>query len=310
MLKLIFCCVFCCFTSYSGAQDHNKEASIEIDSFFQPSENFNKKRGVYNSVGVASAWTGSMIGLHQVWYKQVEKSSWNTFDDSKSWLQMDKAGHFYTSYKLNALTTDLYRWSGMQTKYATWLGITVSIGFQTTLEFFDAHTQDWGWSWTDFSTNIFGASSYAAQIHFWNEERFIPKFSYSPTPFAEIRPSVLGRTFSERLLKDYNGQTYWLSFSPGSFFKNKRIPEWACVSIGYSAHEKLVGSASYFTDPETGQDYFEQREILISLDIDFSKISVKRPWIRTFLQQLNHLKVPFPTLLFRNGNVLLKPLYF
>ncbi len=142
MLKLIFCCVFCCFTSYSGAQDHNKEASIEIDSFFQPSENFNKKRGVYTSVGVASAWTGSMIGLHQVWYKQIEKSSWNTFDDSKSWLQMDKAGHFYTSYKLNALTTDLYRWSGMQTKYATWLGITVSIGFQTTLEFFDAHTQD------------------------------------------------------------------------------------------------------------------------------------------------------------------------
>jgi hypothetical protein len=120
----------------------------------------------------------------------------------------------------------------------------------------------------------------------------------------------LGRTFSERLLKDYNGQTYWLSFSPGSFFKNKRIPEWACVSIGYSAHEKLVGSASYFTDPETGQDYFEQREILISLDIDFSKISVKRPWIRTFLQQLNHLKVPFPALLFRNGNVLIKPLYF
>lgn len=282
----------------------------EKTPFFSPSPTFNKNRFIWTSVGIGGTWAGGMIGLNEIWYSQVTKSPWNSFDDSKNWLQMDKAGHFYTANKLNSLTTEMYQWSGVKNKNAIWYGLGVSLGFQTTLEFLDAFTQDWGWSWGDMTANILGTASYTTQKLIWDEERIITKFSYSPTEFASIRPNVLGSTFPERLLKDYNGQTYWLSFSPGTFLKNSRIPKWACLSFGYSAHEKLVGSEGYYLDPATGIEYFEQREFLLSLDIDFSRIPVKRPWLKALLKQFNYLKVPFPALLVRDGRLIAKPFYF
>ena len=279
-------------------------------TFFAKDWRFNRNRFIWSSVGIGSAWGGSMIGLNQVWYRQINKSAWNTFDDSKNWLQMDKVGHFYAAYKINALATELYEWSGVKSKNAVWYGVGVSLGFQTTLELLDAHTEEWGWSWGDVAGNVLGSAGYLTQKLIWNEQRIIPKFSYTPTEFAEIRPSVLGGTFAESLLKDYNGQTYWLSVSPGAFFKNSKIPKWACISIGYSAHEKLVGSEAFYQDPITGLEYNEQREFLFSLDIDFSRIPVKRPWVRAILKKLNYLKIPFPALMLRDGKLMARPFYF
>ena len=102
-------------------------------TFFTPSPYFKKNRFIWTSVGIGSAWGGSMIGLSQIWYSQINKSPWNIFDDSKNWLQMDKGGHFYTAYKLNAFTTEMYEWSGVKSKNAVWYGLGVSLGFQTTL---------------------------------------------------------------------------------------------------------------------------------------------------------------------------------
>lgn len=273
-------------------------------------QEFNKNRFICTSVGIVGTWGGGMVGLHQIWYSKINKSVWNTFDDSKNWLQMDKAGHFYSAYKINSLTTELYEWSGLKSKNAVMYGFGISLGFQTTLEFFDAFTEEWGWSWADMTANVLGSGSYLAQKLIWNEQRIIPKFSYHPTEFAAIRPNVLGGTFMESMLKDYNGQTYWLSFSPGTFFKESKLPKWACISLGYSAHEKLVGSEPYYLDPLTGIEYHEQREFLLSFDIDFSRIPAKRAWVRATLKQLNYLKVPFPTLLLRNGRLIARPIYF
>ena len=68
----------------------------------------------------------------------------------------------------------------------------------------------------------------------WGEQRFRLKYSYYPSPYAQYRPELLGRSFSESWLKDYNGQTYWLSFSPRSFMESSRFPAWLCLSLGNS----------------------------------------------------------------------------
>jgi hypothetical protein len=271
--------------------------------FFTPSDSLNKGRLIGVSVGVGSVWAGSMIGLSQVWYNDSEKTKWHAFNDSKDWLQMDKAGHYYTAYKLNMLTTDLFRWSGFNRRKSLWLGTGVSLGYQTTLEMLDAYNAAWGFSWSDMLANGLGTASYMAQQLIWDEERFIPKFSYYPTKYASVRPEILGNNFAESLLKDYNGQTYWLSFSPGTFMKDSKFPKWACISIGYGIDKKLVGSEEYYLDTATGNEYFSSREILLSLDIDFSKIPVKKPWLKALLKQFNYLKVPFPAVGIRNGKV-------
>jgi hypothetical protein len=53
-----------------------------------------------------------------------------------------------------------------------------------------------------------------AQDAGWGEQRFRLKFSAHLTPYAEEAPICSARTTAARVLKDYNGQTYWLSFNP------------------------------------------------------------------------------------------------
>ena len=273
-------------------------------SFFAPADSLHMGRFIGVSSGVGVVWTGSMIGLSELWYGKVEKTQWHTFDDSRNWLQMDKAGHFYAAYKINQLNTELYRWTGLNRRKALWLGTGISIGYQTTFEMLDAYSADWGFSWSDVVSNTLGTLSYLTQQIVWDEERIIPKFSFAPTEFAAVRPAILGNSYGESLMKDYNGQTYWLSFSPGTFFRNSKIPKWACISVGYGVHAKLVGSEEFYLDQITGTEYYSQRECLISLDIDFSRIPVRRQWLKVLLKQLNYVKIPFPALILRDGRLM------
>jgi len=307
LFTLLFICLFC---STTFSQD---DAAVDTNNrytFFEQASSPNKGRIIGVSSSIGSVWAGSMIALQTVWYAEGSNGTFQFYNDSKNWLQMDKAGHVYTAYQLNRLASNLYQWSGVDQKKSTWIGCGISLGYQTTLEVLDGFSGEWGWSWADFGSNILGSSMYSAQELIWKEQRILPKFSYSPTPFAAIRPEVLGSTFSESLLKDYNGQTYWLSFSPGKFFPNSKIPKWACVSLGYSAHEKLVGSESTYFDSYSNTTYTEQREFLLSLDIDFSALPIKRPWLKTIVKQFNYLKIPFPALLLRNGTLTARPFYF
>lgn len=283
--------------------------------FFENADTLNQKRAITVASSISAVWAGSMIGLSQVWYDNVDKTSFHTFDDSKNWMQMDKAGHVYTANKISMLTGDLFLWSGMQNKHAAWCGFGVGLGYQMTLEMLDAYSSEWGFSWSDVGANIVGSGSYLGQQLAWKEQRILFKFSAHPTEYAKYRPEVLGGNFAERLLKDYNGQTYWLSASPGSFAKNSGFPKWLCFSIGYSVDQKLVGDQDFYTDygdfpPQSTRNFEAKRQVLLSLDIDFSQFNIKRPWLRTIVKQFNYLKLPFPTLILTDGKVGGSLLYF
>lgn len=279
------------------------------NSFWTKSDSLHKGRVIGVSAGIGGLWAGSMTALHQVWYKDVPKTKWHSFNDASNWMQMDKVGHFYTAYQLNARCTDLFQWGGIKPSSTILLGSGVSLGYQTTLEFLDAYSADWGFSWSDVVANGIGVGFFALQEGLWHEERILPKFSYHPTTYARVRPEILGSSFNESLLKDYNGQTYWLSISPGKFLKQSAIPKWICFSIGYSVDEKLQGNKDVYVDLHDGTNYRAKREFLLSFDVDFSAIPVKRPWLKTILSQLNYLKVPFPTLLI-SDRAYFRPFYF
>jgi len=278
-------------------------------SFFAPADSLNKKRVTGISIGLGTTWAGSMIGLHEIWYKNVEKSSFHTFNDGMNWLQMDKLGHFYANYHFAMNTSQLYQWSGVSKNKSIVIGSSIGLGFQTTLELFDGFSSEWGFSWYDMLGNGLGTASFAAQEIIWNEQRILPKFSYSPSPYAALRPDVLGSNFQERLLKDYNGQTYWLSINPSTFFKNSKLPKWACISIGYSADAKINGEENSYIST-AGLSYTAHREWLMSFDIDFSRIPAKRPWVKMVLKQFNALKIPFPALMLSDGKLTGRAFYF
>lgn len=298
MLRINLLFVF----SFSLLVHHN---SFGQSNFFVPSDSLNKVRLTSVSVGITGLWVGSMSALYNVWYSKADSSPFHFFDDSKNWLQMDKIGHSYTAYKITEVTADLFRWTGLKRNKSLALASITSLGYQTTLEMFDGFSKQWGFSWSDMAANTAGTGIYLGQELIWKEQRILPKFSYSPTSYAQYRPEILGSNHLERLLKDYNGQTYWLSASPGTFFKNSNFPKWLCFSIGYSADERLVGNQDQYIGNLNGieKSFDSKRDFLLSMDLDLTKLNVKKPWLKTVLKQVNHLKIPFPALQLTEGKL-------
>ncbi len=183
----------------------------------------------------------------------------------------------------------------MSQKKSAWLGAGIGFGFQTTLEILDGGNGDWGFSWCDMAANGAGSALFLGQELLWQEQRILTKFSFSPSPYATIRPAILGASFSESLLKDYNGQNYWLSFSPKQFSEKWPLPAWACFSLGYGIDEKLMGSVEYFVS--NNQVFQAKRQLLLSFDLDIRELPIKRKWVKTILRPLHYIKLPFPTLI-------------
>ena len=247
---------------------------------------------------LAGATLGSHIALYFVWYRQEELGPFHLFNDCSNWLQMDKAGHGFTAYHINRISNDMYRWSGQPIKRSILAGFGVSMTYLGLLEVMDGFSSGWGFSGCDVLANLSGSALFSGQELLFHRQLFVPKFSFSRSPYAGYRPEVLGSNYAEQLLKDYNGQTYWLSFSPFSFIKELDFLDWLCLSVGYSADQKLVGDASTFHYIFNGmsQTFNASRQWVFSMDIDLSRIPVKKPWLRKTLKQLNVLKIPFPAL--------------
>ena len=243
---------------------------------------------------------GSVALLSAVWYNNYPKSDFHFFNDGADWLQMDKVGHCYTAYQLSKAEYEAWRWAGLSSKKATYLSAGIAWGYQFSVEILDGFSAEWGFSVPDLCANTTGVGLFMAQQLAFKEQRIFLKYSYKSSPYAAIRPNTLGSNLQEKLLKDYNAQSYWLSASPGVFWKNSTFPKWLQFSIGYSIDSKLKGDQNIYT-ASNGFTYHAHRELGLSLDIDFSRLPIKKPWLKKGLSVLNAVKVPFPAVYWRNG---------
>ena len=110
----------------------------------------------------------------------------------------------------------------------------------------------------------------------------------------------------EQLLKDYNGQTYWLSGNIWSFNKNGNFPKWLNLAIGYGAHNMLTGNGENYSEGvQLPNDRY--RQYYLSFDIDLSKINTRSAILKTIFSSLNFIKIPAPTVEFNTSG---KPRFY
>lgn len=278
-------------------------------SFFEKDSIPNQKRVIASSTGYGVFWAGSIIGLSHVWYKDAWGGGFKFFNDGDEWLQMDKYGHTYTANHITRNVYNTYRWSGLSKNKSLLLGAGFGVGYLATFEILDGFSEDWGFSWWDIAANGLGVAWFTWQELFWEEQRLKLKFSASPSPYAQYRPTVLGSSFSERLLKDYNGQTYWLNINPSQFLsKSNTFPKWLSLSVGYSINEKLHGFENMYIS--NGKTFNAYRQYLFSLDIDLERLPVNKPWLKTLFSVVNHIKIPLPTVEYSKNSFHFHAIYF
>lgn len=279
----------------------------KLNQFLKPSDSLNTSRRNAVVISESVLASATLIGLNQLWYADYPRSSFKTLNDSGEWLQMDKMGHMFSSYQLGRIGASTLSWSGVSEKDQLIYGSTLGLGFLTAVEVLDGFSKEWGFSWTDMSANTVGTGLYVGQELLWKEQRIVIKYSFHRTKFAKQRPNKLGDGLSEEFLKDYNGQTYWLSANINSFLKTETIPNWLNFAFGYGAEGMLTGEAS---DP-LFLNQNRRRQFYLSLDVDLTKIKTKSNVLKTIFDVFNVIKVPFPTLEFNdNGRVKWYPVYF
>ena len=248
-----------------------------------------------------------MTGLYQIWYKDYPSESFHFFNDDGQWMQMDKCGHYFTAFQISRISSDVLSWTGTKRKKAIWYGAATGFLFQTNLELFDGFSSEWGFSVGDMTANTLGCASVLTQYLAWNELRIIPKISFHTTSYAAVHPDLLGANLGQQWLKDYNGQTYWLSFNVRKLTQQNFFwPTWLCVSGGYGADAMVRGR----TTESHAEGYYPYRQFYLSLDIDFQSIHSKSKVINTLLYSINMLKVPMPALEFGEHGVKMHAIYF
>jgi Predicted periplasmic lipoprotein (DUF2279) len=267
----------------------------KLDNLLKPADSLNKSRRntvVISELGLSGA---ALIGLNQLWYANYSKSNFHTINDNIEWLQMDKVGHVYSSYQLGSIGANTLKWSGASRKSQLLYGATLGFLFLSTVEVMDGYSSQWGFSGGDLAANAGGTVLYVSQELLWKEQRIVSKFSFHTTPYPALRPSVLGGTFPEQLLKDYNGQTYWLSGNLHSFAKQSKIPKWLNVALGYGAEGMITANNNELINTVFLPQKERVRQFYLSFDADLTKIKTKSHLLKTVFSLVNTLKIPAPT---------------
>ncbi len=271
------------------------------------STSFNPERAwLVGSAGTLIAG-GTLIGLNELWYKDQPRTSFHLFDDLGDWKQMDKAGHAMTAYYMGRMGIRAMQWTGTERKKAIWIGGSYGFAYLTAIEVLDGFSAEWGFSLSDMAANAVGAALVIGQELHWGDQRMQLKFSVHHSPYAQYRPNVLGSNGLERLLKDYNGQTYWLSVNGASWFKEKPqwLPVWLNLAVGYSADGMTGGSSNPAFDGQGNPmpTFDRQRQVYLSFDVDLTRIKTRSKVLKTCFELVSFVKIPAPAIEFNQNGV-------
>ena len=110
---------------------------IACDCFAQPSfiesypDTLNKKRLYSVIASETGIYLAGLSYLSFIWYKDQKRVPFHYYDDSKGYLQMDKAGHVYGAYRYTYAAYYALRWAGVDRKKALLYGGPIGLIFQT-----------------------------------------------------------------------------------------------------------------------------------------------------------------------------------
>ena len=270
-----------------------------------------KKKKIILCVTTTAVTSGSLIYLNQAWYKKYNTTHFHFFNDNNEWCQLDKFGHAFTNYQTARLMMEAMNWAGYTEKKQILLGGLSGFTYMAAIEAMDGFSNGWGFSWGDMAANLLGTGIAIGQKIAWKEQRIQLKFMYRSSGYAQYNTSLLGENISERVLKDYNGQTYWLSVNPSAFMKHEnKFPKWLNLAFGYGANGMLNAQYNTFLVIDANGyviNFDRYRQFYFSLDADLTRIKTKSKVLKSIFSIINVIKIPFPNLELSENKIKFNP---
>ncbi|HEV8515446.1 MAG TPA: hypothetical protein VGQ59_19315 [Cyclobacteriaceae bacterium] len=256
----------------------------------------------------------SLLWLSSVWYNTY--TGFHFFDDLFEWEYMDKLGHFFSSFHLGLFFYKIFGNpnslnQSIQKKWFCFSGFVLLLP----IEILDGFSLNYGASPADLLANGLGGLFCYCHVTYKVLSDTLPKFSFHTTALNIIRPELLGCNIFQQAIKDYNGQTYWLSLDVNKVLNAKILPSWLMLTIGYGA-DGLLGGHDTEWENKNGEtkDYStvaRTKRFFISIDINANSLREKNKLLNYLLAPFALLKFPAPALEinFERG-IVFHPIYF
>ena len=267
------------------------------------SASINKKKLRTFIIASSAGYVSGVAALNYVWYKDTDRQSFRFFNDNAEWKQVDKAGHFFASFYLSDLTARALRSSGVRPRKSDVIGALSGFLLTVPIEIMDGFSDGYGASAGDLVADAAGPAFYLGQQMVWGQIRIHPKFSFHRTSLAPLRPALLGDELMSEIVKDYNGQTYWLSFDVDKFTS---FPGWLNISLGYGAHEMAFAR----DHQNEAMELNPYRQYYLGLDLDLTAIRTRSKVLKTLLYVANAIRLPAPALEFSPRGTKFHPFFF
>jgi uncharacterized protein YfiM (DUF2279 family) len=243
--------------------------------------------------GAVAANAGLYLVLKDAWWSGVpaERFRYN-YDWNDEWRAQDKFGHAWGGYHLTRLGTSVANAACISRKSAAVAAWVYSNALQYQIEVFDATQQEYGFSPPDILFNLMG-SSWALGQEFVPALRHVtPTFQYWPSQaMMRVIEGKANNPFLHPTI-DYGGQTYWLSFDVDSLAP-KSVAKWwpgiLRVSAGMGITDWIDPAGAVFR-------IRAQQRVLLSLDLDLSKLPGSHPAWMAVKRQLKYVHIFGPTI--------------
>jgi hypothetical protein len=153
-------------------------------------EGVNHKRLRTMIIAGTATYAITLYGLNELWYKDSERQSFQFFNDNQEWKQIDKLGHFYSSFYLSYGASRAYQWCSVPKKKSDFYGALTGFLVMLPIEIMDGYSDAYGASSGDLLANA-TARCFFLDNHCYGKSRgFIRNF-----PFIELILQKNGQTF-------------------------------------------------------------------------------------------------------------------
>lgn len=249
-----------------------------------------KNKKIFFISALGTGYAGGLFFLNHVWYANQKSTDFHFFNDGMEWNYMDKTGHLFFTYQISRGGNLWFKQAGFNEKKSLWWGGFLGAILLTPIEIFDGYSSGYGASGWDVLSNMGGSAWFISQELLFKKQMLEIKFSFRNSAYSSMRPEVLGRTMAERIIKDYNGQTYWFCFNLGDLSgENKEsILNSLGLAIGYGAEGMIYGN----NELNPGA----YKKIYLAPDINLTKLPVRNATLKKILFYLNFYHLPLPAL--------------